>query len=124
MGKAAYNDPKRRASYEDGAEMYHRLFLWYLANRPGPPRFAMLPPDVALLGSLDDGNLGYKLARNESAHELIDTFLELSSRLKIEPPTYMMLRAFVHVAGLETDSVSIADLGLRVVGTPGPILRN
>jgi len=115
MGAVEYaKDPAAQESYSRGAETHYNFFRWFLRlHASDPPRFALLPPELGLIGALDEHELGHRLARNDSAHELIDSFLDLAKRVGIEPPTYMMLRTFIDLEkgfpGLETESVSIGE---------------
>jgi hypothetical protein len=124
MGAVEYSrDPEAQVEYTRGAETHFALFRRFV-NPDDPPRFALLPKEIALLASLDDQGLGHRLARNETAHRLIDAFFELASREEIEPPTYMMLRSFVAAVGMHAESISLAELGLEVAGMPGSSVRS
>lgn len=121
----AGDDAKRSEDYHRGAQKHFAMFKHMLAKLPpeDPPRFALLPKEIGMAASLDDralyGDDGHKLARNYTAAILISALIMFAEAEGIEPPTYMMLRAFVEETGLDSDSISVGDLGLVSLGTQG-----
>lgn len=118
----AHEDPELRAAYARAAEAFFEAFkggLHAFADEE-PPRFAFLPDEMACLIPLDINGFGRRLARNATARMLVDLLLMFADARGLEPPTYMMLRAFVEATGVAVEIVGPSDLGLAPVGhSPG-----
>ena len=122
MGAVEYSqDPAARAAYDTACETYFESFKAFVATARAcgrePPLFAMLPDAMALAASLLD--VGHRLARNQTAHDLVDLWNRAAAAANVDEPTYMMLRVFLKELRIATESVSLAELGLHPIGTSG-----
>lgn len=98
-----------RESYERGAQLTYELVLGW-AHREGPPVFAFPPRDVAVLADLRD--IGAKLARNDSARELVTHLIDQVVEATGQAPTAMMLRVVLEEVGYPIQWVPLEELGL------------
>jgi hypothetical protein len=98
-----------RETYEKGAELTYQIVLAW-THPEGPPLFAFPPKDFAVLADLRD--VGEKLARNESARQLLNSLIVQVVGGCGEAPTAMMLRVCLEKAGHPIKWVPLAELQL------------
>jgi hypothetical protein len=98
-------------NYKRGAELtYVIVAAW--THPGGPPLFAFPPRDYTLLADLRD--VGAKLARNESARDLLQRLVDLVVRATGHAPTAMMLRVILEELGHPIEWVPFTELKLGV----------
>jgi hypothetical protein len=114
-------DEVPQACYDAGARATLAVLrIWVEKHRDRPPLFAFPPKDIGLIGSLAD--IGYRLARNESARQLVGVLIDMRAELGLHDyPTAMMLRAALAEVGVETEIVGLAELGLTPIGGGGGV---
>ena len=77
-----------------------------------PPRFAFPPKEYALLADLRD--IGQRLARNDSARQLVALLIKRCVERTGNAPTAMMLRVVLEELQHPIETVSLSELGLAV----------
>lgn len=108
------------AGLAKGAEATLALLRAWLEANPDRerPRFRFPPRDIAVLGSMKD--IGYRLALNETARELVAGWLELKEALGLNDyATVMMVRTALDMTGIEWETCGLTDLGLSPMGGGG-----
>lgn len=102
---------ERRDTYELGAQLTHAIVKAWI-EKADPVRFAFPPREIALVADLRQ--VGQKLARNESARQLVDQLNEHVVSVTGHAPTAMMLRVILEDLGVEIEWVPPSELGLQV----------
>jgi hypothetical protein len=100
------------SGYERGAQLTFLLVREWLGKVVERPRFAFPPKDIALIADLRD--IGEKLARNDSARELVAHLIECVVNVTGNAPTAMMLRVVLEQLDCAVEYVAPSDLGLAV----------
>jgi hypothetical protein len=98
-----------RESYEKGAELSLAIVRTW-THPEGAPVFRFPPRDYALLADLRD--VGTKLAKNESARDLLNRLIVEVVRSTGQAPTAMMLRVILEECGIPIEWVPLAELHL------------
>lgn len=96
------------------------LLVEWLRQHPGQqPRFRFPGDrDVAPIASMKD--IGHKLALNDDAHELVESWCALKELGGFDDyPTAMMARAALDAAGVPWETCALADVGLEPIGGGG-----
>jgi hypothetical protein len=97
-------------NYEKTAQVLLNGFRMWLQLGGPAPRFRLPPKDIALMASLDV--IGHKLALDPIAHKIVDWACTID--FGGGPPTFLMLRAVLDMLGIETEQVSLSELGINI----------
>lgn len=96
-------------SYERAAELTYRLVRGWKGETL---RFAFPPKEIGLIADLRD--IGQRLARNDSARQMVALLVNRCLERHGEAPTAMMLRVALECAGLPIETASLSELGIEV----------